>query len=257
MTILCYHSVEPTWTSPLAVTPAAFDEHCRWLAARRKVVTLREAVTHLDRSWRLPSGMSALTFDDAFDDVFTYALPALQRHGLPATVFVVAETLTPAGRAVDWVDTPPADRQLRTLTLDQLLEMQDAGVEIGSHSYAHHDLTTLTEQECVADLVRSRELLEELLGRSVPFLAYPRGRHNDAVRRASAKAGYTHAFTLPEAAEPVGAHAVPRAGVYPGNGTRSLQVKSARAYLPLRHSPVFPLLRRLAGRGAPVRGAAG
>lgn len=252
MTILCYHSVDPAWQSPLAVTPQAFAEHCAWLARHRRVVPLAEAVSRLDKSWRLPSGLTCLTFDDAFAELFAHALPTLSRYQLPATVFVVAQTLTDAGRPVDWVDTPPPNATLRTLNLDQLLAMQEAGIAIGSHSYAHHDLTTLGEQECIDDLTRSRELLEQLVGRPVPFLAYPRGRHNDLVRRASARAGYTHAFTLPETAEPVGPHAVPRVGVFPGNGTPSLRIKSSRSYLRLRHSPVFPLLRRVARPGAPV-----
>ena len=256
MTILCYHSVDPTWRSPLAVTPAVFAEHCAWLTRKRSVLPLDRAVQRLDASCRLPRGISALTFDDGFAEVYEHALPVLARHVLPATVFVVAETLTAQGRAVDWVDTPPT-YPLRTLTLDQLLEMQDAGVAIGSHSYAHHDLTTLGERECVADLAMSRELLEDLTGRPVPFLAYPRGRHNDVVRRASRRAGYTHAFTLPETSEPVGPDCVPRAGVYPGNGVRSLAVKSLRAYLPIRTSRAFPLLRRLAGGSAVSTGAAG
>ena len=34
MSILCYHEVDPDWQSTLAVDPADFDAHCRWLATR-------------------------------------------------------------------------------------------------------------------------------------------------------------------------------------------------------------------------------
>ncbi len=61
MTILCYHSVEPDWRSPLAVHPADFDRHCSWLVRHRQVVSLGAAVQRLDASGRLPRGTVALT----------------------------------------------------------------------------------------------------------------------------------------------------------------------------------------------------
>lgn len=242
MTILCYHSVDPEWVSPLAVRPAEFEAQCRWLAGTGRVVDL---VDHLASGRAAASRQLVLTFDDGFRELDEHVFPLLRRYRLPATVFVVAQTLTPQGQQVDWVDTPPP-WPLQTLTLDQVLSARDAGVRIASHSWAHHDLTTLSEAECTRDLRESRELLEDLLGEPVPYLAYPRGRHNEAVRRAADKAGFTSSFALPEHKEPEGPQSVPRVGVYPGNGVRGLRLKTARPYLAVRHSGVYPLLQRLA-----------
>jgi peptidoglycan/xylan/chitin deacetylase (PgdA/CDA1 family) len=248
MTILCYHAVQPHWTSPLAITPEAFERQAAWLARWRRVVPLDVAVDRLSGRGRLPRGNVALTFDDGFTSLHEHALPILLRHRLPATVFLVAETLTPAGRPVDWVDTPPP-YPLTTLSLDQVLEMQEAGVEFASHSYSHHDLTALAPDECLRDLRASRELLEDLLARPVPYLAYPRGRNNAAVRQAAAKAGYRRSFTLPQAHEPTdSAQGVPRVGVWPGNSQATLAVKTEPAYLGVRMHSTFPLMRRLGQR---------
>lgn len=235
MTILCYHSVQPGWDSPLAVEPDAFAAQAAWLRARRRVLPLAEALSRLDSRGLLPRGQAALTFDDGFSALYDQALPVLTRERLPATVFLVAQTLTEKGQPVDWVDTPGTE-PLSTLTLDQVLEMQDAGMDFQSHSWAHHDLTQLTEDECVRDLRDSRELLSDLLGRPVTMLAYPRGRHIRHVRRAAALAGYTHAFALPERKEDVDEYAIPRVGIFRGNGQAALRIKAARPYLRLRHS---------------------
>jgi peptidoglycan/xylan/chitin deacetylase (PgdA/CDA1 family) len=248
MTILCYHSVQPDWPSPLSISPDAFTAQAEWLAQQGRVLPLSEAVTRLDRSARIPGGATAMTFDDGFAALHEHAFPTLTRLRLAATVFLVAETLTEKGRPVDWVDTPPP-YPLRTLTVDQVREMQDAGVEFASHSYSHLDLTTLGFAECVADLQRSRELLEDLLSRRVPYLAYPRGRHDAHVRLAAERAGYTHAFTLPQAREHPGPFAVPRVGIFPGNDVRAMQMKLRRSYLTVRTGPAFPLLRRALRRG--------
>jgi len=251
VSILCYHAVDPTWSSPLAVTPGEFAGHAAWLLRHRTVVGLTEAVRSMDRSYRLPQGMVALTFDDGFASVHQHALPVLRQLNVPATVFVVAQTLAPGGKRVDWVDDPPPGG-LSTLTLDQLREMQDAGMRVGSHSNGHRVLTELTEEECESDLRASRELLQDLLGCRVDDLAYPRGSHDERVRRAAARAGFAHAFSLPEAGEPAGPLALPRVGAYAGNGPLVLRVKTSRRYLGFRTGRAYALVRRaLAGRRGP------
>jgi peptidoglycan/xylan/chitin deacetylase (PgdA/CDA1 family) len=257
MTILCYHSVHPRWNSPLAVEPGAFVQQASWLRAHRRVLPLREALPRLDATGRLPRGEAVLTFDDGFADNHSEVLPVLVRERLPATVFLVAQTLTPGGRPVDWVHTAGTE-PLRTLTVDQVLEMQDAGVDFQSHSWAHRDLPELTYAECVRDLTDSREFLSDLLGRPVTVLAYPRGLHDRKVREAAEAAGYTHALALPEQAEEVGPYAVPRVGVYRGNSLRTVRVKASRPYLRLRHSEALARgTRRVKRIAARVGAAAG
>jgi hypothetical protein len=68
----------------------------------------------------------------------------------------------------------------------------------------------------------------------VTLLAYPRGLHDAKVRKAAEAAGYTHAFALPETAEQPGDYAVPRVGIYRGNGPLAVRVKAARPYLRVR-----------------------
>lgn len=242
MTVLCYHAVESDWRSGLAVTPQAFARQVEWLASHRQVLDVGDALRRTDARGRLPQGTAALTFDDGFASLHANAFPVLRRLGLPATVFLVAETLTDEGRPVDWVDDPPA-WPLRTLTRAQVLEMRAAGIRFGSHSFSHLDLTQLTEAECVRDLRDSREVLEELLHEPVPLLAYPRGRHDPKVRAAARKAGFAFGLALPERAEPPGAFSIPRVGVYRRNQLTALRVKTARPYLSLRTSRVFPAMR--------------
>jgi peptidoglycan/xylan/chitin deacetylase (PgdA/CDA1 family) len=252
VTILCYHSVDPDWSSELAVKPDEFAAHCSWLVRNRTVFDLADAVQRVDRTGRLPRGQTAVTFDDGFAGLYAHALPSLVRHSVPSTVFLVAETLTPQGRAVDWAPSGSG-----TLSADQVLEMAERGVRFGSHSYSHHDLTELSDGELERDLRDSRTLLEDLLHTPIPFLAYPGGRHDERVRASARLAGYTHAFTLPDRPEPPGPYAVPRAGVYPGNGPAALRIKSSRWYLNLRTTKAFPALRgavrSLSRSGSPRR----
>ena len=244
MTVLCYHAVEPGWTSPLAVDPADFDRQCQWLARHKQVLPLEKALALLDERGRLPRGTCALTFDDGFASVAEHAWPTLQRHGLPATVFLVAQTLTEGGQEVDWVDTPPP-HPMRTLDRATVLAMHRGGVSFGSHSWQHADLRTLGPARCEADLRRSRELLEELLGVPVRTLAHPRGFHDPVVRDAARRAGYRWALALPEGREDVTPWSVPRVGIHPGNGLLTLRLKTSRGYLRARTAPSYQVARNL------------
>lgn len=250
MSVLCYHAVDQDWPAPMSMSPHDFAAHARWLARHRTVLPLVEAIERMDRSGRLPRGRVALTFDDGFRSVHDHAFPELVRLGLPSTVFLVARTLTEAPHPVDWVDLPPSHR-LDTLSPEEIHHMQEAGVEFGSHSFSHLDLTSLSFAECVRDLRDSRELLESVLGRPVRLLAYPRGRHNETVRAAAREAGYSHAFTLPDGPEAASAHALPRVGIYRGNTVGRLRVKSSRSYLPIRTGVGY----RLAKQGGSLVGA--
>jgi peptidoglycan/xylan/chitin deacetylase (PgdA/CDA1 family) len=243
MTVLCYHAVEPGWTAPMSVEPTTFADHAAWLARHRDVVPLHTALGGMRPRGILPGRQVVLTFDDGFASVHEHALPVLVRLGLPATVFLVGKTLAGRDVDVDWVDKPPSYR-LRTLEVEQIREMQAAGVTFESHSHAHADLTAMTFHDCVEDLRDSRELLETLLGHRVRLLAYPRGRHNPEVRAAAQRAGYDYAFTLPERREEPGAYALPRVGVYHGNSVAHLRLKVSGRYLGLRTSPFVERVNR-------------
>lgn len=243
MPILCYHSIDDNWESPLALRSDDFIQQCEWLSRNRTLVDLETAAGVMNRAGRMPRRTVAVTLDDGFADNYEIALPVLQRYGIPATVFVVAETIR-HGQEVDWVDDAPATG-LRTLDREQILEMAAAGISIGSHSLRHRVLTELSAEECVEDLRESREILEDLLGKPVPHLAYPRGRHDAKVRAASAEAGYKWSFSLPQSIEPITPHALPRVGVFRENDLTRFRMKLSEWYLPARTSAFY---RRLAGK---------
>ena len=195
--------------------------------------------------------MSSVTFDDGLASLYTHAWPLLRKNRIPATIFLVAQTLAPEGKTVDWIDNPPG-HDLETLALEQILEMQESGIEFGSHSYAHLNLSELTEEECERDLRASRELLEDLLRRPVPLLAYPRGLHNPRVHRAARRAGFEFGFGTSKPPQARGPLAIPRVGVYPDNGPLSLRMKSMSLYSAIRTSRVLGRLHSPLGRSRPA-----
>jgi peptidoglycan/xylan/chitin deacetylase (PgdA/CDA1 family) len=68
-------------------------------------------------------------------------------------------------------------------------------VTIGSHSESHVPLPTLGATDLERSLAGSRGELRRRLGIHCSLLAYPHGRHDEAVRSAARSAGYDLAYT--------------------------------------------------------------
>lgn len=137
----------------------------------------------------------------------------------------------PQDRALALMETlcepliPPEDE---TMTWDQLAEMADAGMEIGSHTVSHPILTRLSAAGAAAELAGSRAVLEERLGRPVRHFAYPNGQPADLsgdLARMVREAGYRSACTTVAGRVTRGSdpYLLPRIGVY-GNTTLPLFV---------------------------------
>jgi peptidoglycan/xylan/chitin deacetylase (PgdA/CDA1 family) len=162
------------------------------------------------------SGTIHVTFDDAYKNVED-GLAILQRLRIPATVFACsgyAETGRPldvpelAGEAAAHPD------EMATMTWDELRDLAERGVEIGSHTVTHPHLTKISDAELDRELQESRACIEEELGRPCALFAYPYGENDARVRAAARRAGYAAAFALRERFSPADGFAVPRVDLY-------------------------------------------
>jgi len=106
---LLYHRVHANGRSDaewgngiLSVSLDDFDRQIGWLARNRRCLALDEALALL-RDARLPAGSAVVTFDDGYRDNLELALPVLEKHGVPATIFV-ATGLIEAAVEPWWVE---------------------------------------------------------------------------------------------------------------------------------------------------------
>jgi peptidoglycan/xylan/chitin deacetylase (PgdA/CDA1 family) len=92
--ILRYHAICGTeghaYADPaICTSPAAFENHVRYLAANYSVLPLTEIVTRLRSARPLPPNSVALTFDDGYADNFE-AARILHRYRLSGTFYITA-----------------------------------------------------------------------------------------------------------------------------------------------------------------------
>ena len=183
--VLIYHRVGGGSGTQVDLSPQAFDEQMAWLAASGRVVGLDAAVDLLDPpitgpaepSTDVPAGVPArvgnaagdpivVTFDDGTADLADVATPLLQRHGVPATVYLATRSID-EGIAFPDDGTPLSWAAVRDMAATGL-------VTFGSHTHGHLLLDRLSPADAADELDRSRELIEDNVGAPAHHFAYPK-----------------------------------------------------------------------------------
>jgi peptidoglycan/xylan/chitin deacetylase (PgdA/CDA1 family) len=122
---------------------------------------------------------ATITFDDGDNTNYTHAYPVLKEKGLKAYFFILVGKVEESGY-MNW---------------QQIKELQDAGMTIGSHGMSHRILTVLSEKEMDYELKDSKKILEQQLGNEVKYFSIPRGFCNKKVIVKAKEAGYQAVFT--------------------------------------------------------------
>jgi peptidoglycan/xylan/chitin deacetylase (PgdA/CDA1 family) len=132
-----------------------------------------------------------LSFDDGYSDIFVYAQDMFKRLSGRAMIFLVAGKI---GLVNDW-DSSCELAGKPLLGWEQIGELRKSGVEFGSHSLTHPDLTKLRSKELEREIKESKRILEERLGNPIDGFSYPFGLFNNQVILALRNAGYKWAVT--------------------------------------------------------------
>ncbi len=232
--VLCYHSVRPDdWPAGrmafegLHVRASELDTHCAFLKATCQPITLAQWRAAAAGGPPLPERPVLVTFDDGYRSMATVARPILQRHGVPAVLFLCTEAVE--RRQLHWFDaigltcgeaavqtlkqapfdewrtavseasTPVCDHEPHALlTVNEIGELAREGFEIGGHTDSHPILARADRDEQEQQIARNRTALEAWSGKPVAAFAYPNGERADYTAETVAlleQSGYQMAFT--------------------------------------------------------------
>lgn len=182
--ILQYHHVDASTPRSTSVSPAEFREHMDYLKeAGFQVVDLASALADIKVGVALPDKAVAITFDDAYRNIYQNGFPILKQYGFPFTVFI---------------NTDPIEKGHGSfLTWDQMTEMELSGGVFANHTVTHPYMLRLEAGETLEqwrtrmayEVNTVEELLKDKLGHSPKMLAYPYGESNAEIREQMAQQG--------------------------------------------------------------------
>ncbi len=179
--ILAYHRVGRFKNDHVpTVSVQAFEAQLHWLRRWRVRVAPFEALAETLAAGRsIERGVTAITFDDGYEETYTNAWPLLKRFGFPSTVFVTPGEVGLPGFA----------------TWTQVREMAVDGVTIGNHTMHHTYLPLAKDEALTEELVDSKRIIEEQTGRPVRLMSYPIGGYTPRAQEIVRGAGYLAACT--------------------------------------------------------------
>ena len=186
--VLMYHRVnDDRRSSNLDVPIKKFEEQMALLAQKGyRTLSIHEFCTIISSKsyYNKKDRVILLTFDDGWKDNYTNAFPILKKFSFKATIFLVYDTLEEKEEFKEY------------LNKKDIFEMQNHGIDFGSHTLTHRELTTIEKQEAKREIVDSKSCFEKLLNKPVISFCYPRGKINSDAASMVSQAGYELAFTI-------------------------------------------------------------
>jgi peptidoglycan/xylan/chitin deacetylase (PgdA/CDA1 family) len=178
--ILLYHHIDISPTaSRYHVSPELFEQELKvlrdWDYSTISTEMLVDAIT---KGRELPDHPILITFDDGHLDNYTSAFPIMQKYGFIGAIYIVVNYIGKDGY----------------LDRSQILEMHNAGWDVGSHSMNHFDLTKLSLKDERTEIIWSKKKLEEILGIKILTFAYPFGARSNISTGLVREAGYIAAM---------------------------------------------------------------
>ena len=187
--VLCYHRLEGKAGGALSIDPGLFKQQMQEIKDRGlAVISMQDFLAWRRGEKTIPPKSVLITIDDGYLSGYEVGFPVLKEFHYPATYFIYTEYVNKGGKSMTW---------------DQLAELRDAGMEIGSHTVSHVDLRHKPSKApgdydswLKNEAETSRQILEEKLGIRVATFAYPYGWNNEKIHAAVRAAGYDAAFTV-------------------------------------------------------------
>jgi peptidoglycan/xylan/chitin deacetylase (PgdA/CDA1 family) len=120
-----------------------------------------------------------LTFDDGNDSDYKVVLPLLIKYKIKAIFFIVANRINKPGY----------------LTKFQINSLVNAGMEIGSHSFSHQNMTKLSQYDVIFEFKKSKKIIEDCISREINAFSFPYGKFNKELVLYAQQCGYSKIFT--------------------------------------------------------------
>ncbi len=179
--ILMYHRFGENKYPTTNTTIEQFNLHTNELVKNKyDIIKLDKVVKGILGEIDLKDRSVAITIDDAYLSVYTKAWPILKKLNLPFTLFV----------STDVID----NKFSNYMNWDQIRELVDHGVLVGSQTKSHPHLHRLSTKQILNEIEYSNNRFIEELGFKPKLFAYPYGEYDKKTLEIVQGSGFQAAF---------------------------------------------------------------
>lgn len=147
-----------------------------------RVISVTQLLECIENNY-FPEKPVVITIDDGFKSVYHLAFPVLKKYQFPATLYLYTDFIANGPHQLSW---------------EEIKEMIEGGMEIGSHSLSHCNLINIKQKESHMEYLRriekeinlSKAILERNIGSTIQSFAYPYGVYSNQIVMLARQAGY-------------------------------------------------------------------
>ncbi|MEK4250160.1 polysaccharide deacetylase family protein [Paenibacillus sp. FSL W7-1287] len=211
--VLMYHAIMEEPTDASIISAKQFREHMQWLKEEGFTpISIEQYDAFIHEAAEVPDNAVLITFDDGYENFYTYAFPILKEFGYAAVNFVI----------VSGVDDPSLPG-IKKLSWEQMREMKEQDIAFHNHTYDMHAFGAVngegielpvtisnlyraeddrmeTDEEYIArvtdDLSKAEQRLQEELGNTLSVIAFPYGAYNERLLNIIDSLDIRTAFTI-------------------------------------------------------------
>lgn len=156
---LVYHKITNFEWGGTWVTPHQFESQMHYLYQNGyKTINLSESFYHqlsfAEGNFSTINHQLLITFDDGYENIYTYAYLLLRKYGFNAIIFIIAGYI---GKENLW-DVNVGFKRFKHLNWEQIKEMQRAGFVFGSHTVTHPALTKIPINKAKEEIEISKKI---------------------------------------------------------------------------------------------------
>jgi peptidoglycan/xylan/chitin deacetylase (PgdA/CDA1 family) len=182
--VLCYHGFSKNNENRYTVDPLEFEKQIVKINKYSKFVN----IDHLFEDGGKKHRSSVLiTIDDGYKDIFNI-IPIIKKYKIPVVLFVLSDP--------KHAERSELDHNGELLSFGDIKHLHSLGFTIGCHSATHADFKSLNKKQLEHEIINAKKTLEEKLGFTIDYFAYPKGVVNKQIIGAVKKAGYKCAFAV-------------------------------------------------------------
>jgi hypothetical protein len=151
------------------VLPGTFEKQMRYFAENGySIVTLGQALDHMNKNIKLSSRSLAITIDGGYQDAFTHVLAVLKRYEFHATFFIPPEYI---GK-----ERTVGTEAIKCLTWDQVREILQNGMEIGLLAYHGRSIRKKYDEHAIKESVaKAMKILSWEIDTRVNYCSFREG----------------------------------------------------------------------------------
>jgi len=169
--------------------PETFEKQMKYLSENGyTIVTLSQALGHMNRKIKLSSEAMAITIDGGYQDAYVNVFPVLKRYRFPATFFIPPEYI---GKQRKIKGEP-----IKCLNWDEVREIKQNGMEVGFLAYHGRSIRIQYDEHSIKkSIAPAMKIMDQELDDQIKYCAFKEGIPHQSLWHFLKSMGFHAVFT--------------------------------------------------------------